>query len=102
MTYSVVPRFAARHCDDLPLEIDFEAARVQTPDRTTLHAFFKLLGFRRFAAAMSDDVSVSETALIDEPSLDEAVAVTLESAKATTDLATVDESIRPRQQTLFE
>ena len=51
---------------DLPLDIDFEAARIQAPDRTKLHEFFKLLNFRRFAAAMSDEASADQTAAVEE------------------------------------
>ena len=40
---------------DLPIEIDFDAARVCDPDRKALHELFTLLGFRRFSAMMQDD-----------------------------------------------
>jgi len=87
---------------DLPLDIDFEAARIQTPDRATLHKFFKLLNFRRFAAAMSDEASAEQTTAVDESPLNEPSAVVPEAAPAASDSAGVDEFIRPRQQTLFE
>ena len=87
---------------DLPLEIDFEAARIQTPDRATLHEFFKLLNFRRFAAVMSDEASIDPTTVVDESLLKEPSALVPEAAPAVTGSASVDEFIRPRQQTLFE
>ena len=80
---------------DLPLEIDFEAARVQTPDRQKLHEFFKLQGFRRFAATMSDEVSSEEESPMEKiPTV--TVAPSVESS------AVAEESIRPRQQSLFD
>lgn len=86
---------------DLPIEIDFEAARVHPPDRETLHSFFKFLGFRRFAAAMSDDVSDAATPLLDGPPTDVVATVTSISV-VTSEIALADDSARPRQQTLFE
>jgi DNA polymerase-1 len=80
---------------DLPLEIDFEAARVQEPDRPKLHEFFKLMGFRRFSAAMTDDASSEETLPLDDVAR-APVAPIMESPVA------AQESIRPRQQSLFE
>ena len=87
---------------DLPLEIDFEAARIQAPNRTMLHEFFKLLNFRRFAATMSDESLLDSTTVVDESLLNEPSALVPEAAPVATGSASVDEFIRPRQQTLFE
>ncbi len=87
---------------DLPLEIDFEAARIQTPDRATLHEFFKLLNFRRFAAAMGDESSAEKPTDFDDALLKEPSVVVPESAPAAVDSTSVNESLRVRQQSLFE
>lgn len=87
---------------DLPLEIDFEAARIQTPDRVMLHKFFKLLNFRRFAAAMSDESTEDKPTDVLESPLKEQSAVIPESARAAVDSASEDDSLRMRQQSLFD
>ena len=87
---------------DLPLEIDFEAARIQAPDRETLHEFFKLLNFRRFAAAMSDESSAEKPMDVDEIPPGESSVVIPESARAVAGSAGANDSLRPRQQSLFE
>jgi len=43
----------------LPLEIDWEAARVKDPDRQQLHALYTSLGFRRLSEEMRPDASPS-------------------------------------------
>ena len=45
--------------NDLPLDIDWEQARVQAPDRKKLFGLFQEFGFRRFAEQMSDSASPS-------------------------------------------
>lgn len=87
---------------DLPLDIDFEAARVQIPDRATLHEFFKLLNFRRFAAAMSDESSAENATDVEVTPLNERTAVVAELPAATVEPAGVNDPSRVRQQSLFE
>jgi DNA polymerase-1 len=87
---------------DLPLEIDFEAARIQTPDRPKLHAFFRLLNFRRFAAAMSDESSAETATNAEVPPQNQLSAVVADSPPATDEPTVVNDSARVRQQSLFE
>ena len=87
---------------DLPLEIDFDAARVQTPDRATLHEFFKLLNFRRFAAAMSDESSADNATIVEEIPPSERSDVVTELPPATVEATGVNDPSRVRQQSLFE
>ncbi len=75
---------------DLPIEIDFEAARVQPPDRAALHSFFTRLNFRRFTALMSDEASEDLTAVANE------------TPSSPDEISSTQESVRQRQQTLFE
>jgi DNA polymerase-1 len=42
---------------DLPLDIDFDAAKVSEPDRAALYDFFTLLGFRRYSSMMKGDAA---------------------------------------------
>lgn len=87
---------------DLPLQIDFEAARVQTPDRPKLHEFFKLMGFRRFSSAMSDEVP-DEDLPVAATNATTNSAVTNASVVSSPGRVVVPEaSVRPRQQSLFE
>jgi DNA polymerase I len=87
---------------DLPLEIDFEAARVQTPDRAVLHELFTRLGFRRFSAMMSDDGSQDQTTNEDKTSLSEPSTVVPDAASTPEESVCISESVRPQQQRLFE
>jgi DNA polymerase I len=87
---------------DLPLKIDFEAARVQTPDRATLHEFFTTLGFRRFSAMMSDEGSQEETTIIDKTQLGEPSTVVPEAASTPEESVFLSDSVRLQQQRLFE
>ncbi len=87
---------------DLPLEIDFEAARIQTPDRATLHEFFKLLNFRRFAAAMSDEPSEEKPMDVEEIPLIQPSIVVAELPSSIVESTGVNDSLRVRQQSLFE
>lgn len=44
--------------DDLPMTLDFEAAKVCEPDHQALYDFFNLLGFRRYAAQMRESLAL--------------------------------------------
>ena len=87
---------------DLPLEIDFEAARVQSPNRELLHEFFKVLNFRRFAAMMSDEKTDENAAVVEAAEPEEASEVISESPESAV-ASTVSLGLsRSRQQSLFE
>ena len=87
---------------DLPLEIDFDAARIQTPDHATLHAFFKLLNFSRFASAMRDEASPEQPMPINQATLQELPNVVPASAQIAAESEITQPVLRVRQQSLFE
>lgn len=101
---------------DLPIKIDFESARVQEPNREELHGFFKLMGFRRFAAAMSDETTpdnppaageasneaTSGDATSGRPTSADATPGTASDSPSKMESGLSAESSRPRQQSLFE
>lgn len=87
---------------DLPLEIDFDAARVQSPDRAKLHEFFKLMGFRRFSEAMSDDAPGEGLSFADTNVTNNSSAADVSILSSPDNNVVPQESIRPRQQSLFE
>jgi DNA polymerase-1 len=85
---------------DLPLNIDFEAARVQAPDRAALHRLFTHLNFRRFTALMVDEKT--EDSVADGTPSEESSTIVPEPLPPATEATSTQESVRPRQQTLFE
>ncbi len=87
---------------DLPLKIDFDAARIQTPDRATLDAFFKLLNFSRFASAMRDEGAAEKPMMIENVPLQQLSSVIAASAPTAADSAIAQPVLRIRQQSLFE
>ena len=87
---------------DLPLEIDFEAARVQTPDRPKLHEFFNLLGFRRFSAAMTDEAPGEGQPFADTNFLTDSSGGNVSVVAAPSSVVVPEEPVRTRQQSLFE
>ena len=87
---------------DLPIEIDFEAARIQLPNRTALHSLFTQLNFRRFSAMMSDDASEGTPVAAPKTSLEEADTVAPKSLPPDEEIGVMQDSVRQRQQTLFE
>ena len=54
---------------DLPIVVDFEAARVDDPDFKALYALFNLLGFRRHATDMRDKLASEPELLTPDPKL---------------------------------
>jgi DNA polymerase I len=87
---------------DLPLEIDFDAARIQTPDRPKLHEFFKLLGFRRFTEMMSDEPPIEQLPFADANANNDSAVTNVNIVSLPGSVVVQEESIRPRQQSLFE
>ena len=68
---------------NLPITVDWEAARVKEPDRPRLHALFTELGFRRFADEMR-----TRTLLPEQPSANgEPTAATHRSGRAGRDVS---------------
>ena len=86
---------------DLPLEVDFEAARVQEPDRKALHELFKVLNFRRFAETMRDAGADQEVFVPTAAPTGESEAIETKLIPPDTPVVTA-ESSHPRQQTLFQ
>ncbi len=87
---------------DLPLDIDFEAARVQPPDRQKLYEFFKLMGFRRFSATMNDEAPEEDLPFADSNAASSALVADISVVSSPSSVVVAEESVRPRQQSLFE
>ena len=87
---------------DLPVAIDFEAARVQTPNRPKLYEFFNLMGFRRFSAAMTDEAPVEELPFADTTAMKNSSVANIDVVSSIGNSITSEEPVRPRQQSLFE
>ena len=97
---------------DLPLDIDFDAARVKSPDRAALYDLFTRLNFRRFSALMNDEVPSDSTTeagtaaanptISDATISDATISDATEPIARPEELNPVQDSLRPRQQTLFE
>jgi DNA polymerase-1 len=62
----------------LPIDVDWDAARIKPPDRTRLRALFTELGFRRFADEMRADTParVTQQSLLLDPNESSAPATT--------------------------
>jgi DNA polymerase-1 len=63
----------------LPIEVDWEAARIKPPDRARLRSLFTELGFRRFADEIRAEASerVTQQSLLPEPAESAAAATSV-------------------------
>lgn len=75
--------------DDLPMTLDFEAAKICEPDHQALYDFFNLLGFRRYAAQMRESLAL-------KPEADPAPAkpTSLDNAKPLLNLKDIDAALK--------
>lgn len=83
---------------DLPINLDFESARIQEPDRQSLYDLFNLLGFRRHASQMREGLASLSEATTEQAAATRTPlpATATESATVTVrDAATLQPALKP-------
>ncbi len=84
-----ISRELVRLRTDLPIVVDFEAARIKPPDHNALFDLFSLLGFRRYASDMREHLAGP----LEETSSNRSLAGSIATAATTTALAAVSPSV---------